>query len=73
MDYSENRFYRALEKRYSSNIEEAVANAENIFENPVAIGDHSDLVGELQKYIEVISKNYEDQETLKTYFGDGGQ
>lgn len=70
MDYSQNRFYRALEKRYSSNIEEAQANAENIFENPVAIGDHSDLVGELQKYVSEISKNYDDLETLKTFFGD---
>ena len=70
MDYSQNRFYRALEKRYTSNIQEAVANAENIFENPVAIGDHSDLVSELHKYISEISKNYDDLETLKTHFGD---
>ena len=70
MDYGENRFYRALIRRYNANIEEARANALNIFENPVAIGDHSNLVGELQKYIEVMSKNYEDRETLKTFFGD---
>jgi|TARA_B110000438_G_scaffold260773_1_gene271041 hypothetical protein len=66
MNYTDHRSFSALGKIYIAHIDMAKANAENLFENPMAIWEHSDLVIELHKYIEEISSNYE---TLKTYFG----
>lgn len=69
-NYSEHGFYKALKKKYDANIEDAIALAQNLFDNPMGIEDHSNITKEIQKYIDIISKNYEDLETLKTYFGD---
>ena len=62
-------YYVALKKRYEAQIEEARANLSLYFSNNhlAAIGEHSDLLAEHDKWIEVLANAQDKLETLEEF------
>jgi len=59
--------------RYKAEISEALATLDVYFNNPVAIGEHPDLLTEIDKYIEKLETATGKLETLQRYFDEYGQ
>ena len=60
----------ALRKMYEAEIAHAKANVEVYLNNPVAIGEHGDLMEELDKNIGMVTDYQDKLETLRTTFGN---
>jgi hypothetical protein len=60
--------YRALEAKYESEILRYKVTVDNYFENPTAIGEHPDLIDEMDKYIEKLATSQGNLDTLRTVF-----
>ena len=54
--------------RYKAEISEALATLDVYFNNPVGIGEHPDLLTEIDKYIEKLDNATSKLETLEKYF-----
>ena len=54
--------------RYKAEISEALATLDVYFNNPVGIGEHPDLLTEIDKYIEKLDSATSKLETLEKYF-----
>ena len=69
MEDLSNIYYTALKKRYEAQIEEARANLSLYFSNNhlAAIGEHSDLLAEHDKWIEVLANAQDKLETLEEF------
>ena len=68
MENLSNIYYTALKKRYEAQIEEARANLSLYFSNHLAaIGEHSDLLAEHDKWIEVLANAQDKLETLDRF------
>ena len=52
-----NKLLQASIDKYKAEISEALATLDVYFTNPVAIGEHPDLLTEIDKYIEKAAKN----------------
>jgi len=50
-----NRIAQALRSKYISQIDEAVATLDIYLNNAVGIGEHSDILAEADKYVELLS------------------
>jgi hypothetical protein len=63
-------YYNALRKRYEAQIEEAKANLALYFSttNLAAIGEHSDLLSEHDKWIEVLANATDKLQTLDSIY-----
>jgi hypothetical protein len=63
-------YYNALRKRYEAQAEEAKANLALYFSsnNLAAIGEHSDLLAEHDKWVEVLATANDKLETLNSIF-----
>jgi hypothetical protein len=63
-------YYNALRKRYEAQIEEAKANLALYFSatHLAAIGEHSDLLAEHDKWIEVLANATDKLQTLESIF-----
>jgi hypothetical protein len=63
-------YYNALKKRYEAQIEEAKANLALYFssKNMAAIGEHSDLLAEHDRWIEVLANATDKLTTLESIF-----
>lgn len=63
-------YFNALKKRYEAQIEEAKANLYLYFStnNLAAIGEHSDLLTEHDKWIEQLANAQDKLETLEEFF-----
>ena len=57
----------ALEKKYESDISKADASIKVYLENPVGIGEHPQIVDEVDKQISLICKAKEKLEELKNF------
>ena len=63
------QYFYALRKRYEAQIEEAKANLGLYFSsNLAAIGEHSDLLSEHDKWIEVLATATDKLQTLDSLF-----
>lgn len=63
------QYFYALRKRYEAQIEEAKANLGLYFSNSLAaIGEHSDLLAEHDKWIEVLATATDKLQTLDSLF-----
>ena len=49
-----NPFIKALQDYYTAQISEAVATLNAYLNTSVGIGEHSDLLGELKKYVDIL-------------------
>ena len=67
---TENPLYKALEKKYESDIASAKATMIIYFDNPVAIGEHPQHITELDKLNEQLSNAEEKLISLKKHFNN---
>ena len=65
-----NKLLQASIDKYKAEISEALATLEVYFTNPVAIGEHPDLLTEIDKYIEKLETATGKLETLQRYFDE---
>ena len=63
-----NKLLQASIDKYKAEISEALAILEVYFQKPVAIGEHPDLLTEIDKYIEKLETATSKLETLEKYF-----
>ena len=68
-----NKLLQASIDKYKAEISECLAILEVYFKNPVAIGEHPDLLTEIDKYIEKLETATGKLETLNKYFDEHGQ
>lgn len=59
----------SLVKHFEGKITRHVVNIEVMLNNPMAIHDHTDLTGAIERELEIISEYEEKLMTLKKYFG----
>ena len=62
--------YRALYANYQAKKDKALFQLNLSFENPVAVGEHPQLVDDCIKLVDDISAADESLETLASYYGD---
>ena len=67
---TENPLYKALEKKYESDIASAKATMIIYFDNPVAIGEHPQHLSELDKLNEQLANAEEKLAILKKHFNN---
>ena len=58
-------FYKALIKKYEAEIEECLATLKLYMNKSVGIGEHSDLLTELDKYVSKLAAAEDNLETLQ--------
>lgn len=59
--------YEALIKKYEAEISESLATLQIYMNKSVGIGEHSDLITELNKYVSKLSAAEDNLETLKRH------
>lgn len=62
------KLYEALEKKYEAKMIECEATLEVYFNNPAGIGEHPDILDEMDKLIEKYATAVGNLEILKTTF-----
>ena len=67
---TENPLYKALDKKYESDIASAKAPMIIYFDNPVAIGEHPQHISELDKLNEQLANAEEKLISLKKHFNN---
>ena len=67
---TENPLYKALEKKYESDIASAKATMIIYFDNPVAIGEHPQHLTELDKLNDQLASAEEKLESLRKHFNN---
>ena len=63
-----NNLVNAARKKYEAQIEEALATLHIYFNNSVGIGEHPDLLMEVDKYVEMLESASGKLEVLNKYF-----
>ena len=66
----QNKLLQASIDKYKAEISEALATLDVYFNKPVAIGEHPDLLTEIDKYIEKLEAATGKLETLQRYFDE---
>ena len=62
-------FYKALIKKYEAEIEECLATLKLYMNKSVGIGEHSDLLAELDKYVSKLAAAEDNLATLQGHKG----
>jgi len=62
-----NLFIKALQDHYVAQISEAVATLNLYLNNSVGIGEHSDLLAEVKKYVEILDSADSKLNTINKY------
>ena len=60
----------ASKTHFEAHIEKHLVNVENLLQNSVGIGEHSDIMDAIEKELEEMSKYHDLLEILSTYFPD---
>ena len=60
--------YQALKAKYESEILRYKVTVDNYFENPTAIGEHPDLIEEMDQYIEKLATSQGNLDVLESVF-----
>ncbi len=63
-----NNLVNAAKKKYEAQIEEALATLHIYFNNSVGIGEHPDLLAEVDKYVEMLESASGKLSVLNKYF-----
>ena len=71
MNEIDNPYYRAAYSKYVAEQDEAVANLLTLFNRPVGIGEHTDLMVEINKWVEQGSTAVDKIQFLANVFGQG--
>ena len=65
-----NKLLQASIDKYKAEISEALATLDIYFNNPVGIGEHPDLLAEIDKYIEKLETATGKLETINKHFDE---
>ena len=68
-----NKLLKAAISRYQAQRDEAKAHLHILFKNSVGIGEHTDILSEIDKWVKSLSEADENIETLKNNFDDYGE
>ena len=68
-----NKLLKAAYFSYNAQKAEALAHLEILFKNSVGIGEHTDILSEIDKWVKSLSEADENLETLKKYFNEYGE
>ena len=60
--------YQALKAKYESEVLRYKVTVDNYFENPTAIGEHPDLIEEMDKYVEKLATAQGNLDVLENVF-----
>jgi hypothetical protein len=63
----ENKILQALISHYNAQVHRAEVNLVNYFKNPVGIGEHPDIIGEMIKLVDAIAAAKDSLEILNGY------
>ncbi len=69
MDCRNRPFYQAAISKFESQRDEAIATLDLYFTNAVGIGEHSNLLDEIEKWTATLAEAEERIESLKKHFG----
>jgi DNA segregation ATPase FtsK/SpoIIIE-like protein len=64
------KFLKALESRYQSKVDEAVATIELYLSRSAGIGEHPDIIAVLDEYVSMLETNSSKLEIIKRVFVD---
>ena len=67
---ADNHLYKALEKKYESDIASAKSTMIIYFDNPVAIGEHPQFIEEMDKQLDKMASAEEKLITLNKHFNN---
>tara|TARA_R110002049_G_scaffold129550_2_gene287419 strand:- start:836 stop:1057 length:222 start_codon:yes stop_codon:yes gene_type:complete len=70
MSILKQNLYKALYNHYQAKKDKAMFQLNLSFENPVAIGEHPQLVDDCIKLVDEVASADESIQTLESYFGD---
>lgn len=70
---TQNLIYTALEKKYEAEVAEARATLEIYFNNSVGIGEHPQMLEEMDKYVEQLAAANDKLANLELVFGKYSQ
>jgi|TARA_B100000287_G_C20356259_1_gene671901 hypothetical protein len=65
-----NKLLKASLDKYEAQKSEAIAHLEILFNNSVGIGEHTDILAEIDKWVNNLSQAEENLKTIKEYVGD---
>ena len=65
-----NKLLRASYDKYNAQKSEALAHLEILFNKPVGIGEHTDILSEIDKWVNSLSQAEENLNTLSNNFGE---
>ena len=68
----QNKLLKAAISKYEAQRDEAKAHLHILFKNSVGIGEHTDILSEIDKWVKSLSEADENIETLKKYFDEYG-
>tara|TARA_Y100000593_G_scaffold1186_1_gene2388 strand:+ start:1230 stop:1457 length:228 start_codon:yes stop_codon:yes gene_type:complete len=68
-----NKLLKAAISKYKAQKDEALANISIIFNKPVGIGEHTDFLVEIDKWIKKLSEAEENIHSLKNNFDEYGK
>ena len=68
-----NKLLKAAISKYQAQRDEAKAHLHILFKNSVGIGEHTDILSEIDKWVKSLSEADENIETLKNNFDDYGE
>ncbi len=71
MNEIDNPYYRAAYSKFVAEQDEAVANLLTLFNRPVGIGEHTDFMVEINKWVEQGSAAVDKIQFLANVFGQG--
>ena len=65
-----NKLLKAAKDKYSAQKSEALAHLEILFNQSVGIGEHTDILSEVDKWVNSLSQAEENLKTLNDSFGE---
>ena len=65
-----NKLLKAAKDKYSAQKSEALAHLEILFNKSVGIGEHTDILSEVDKWVNSLSQAEENLKTLSSSFGE---
>ena len=65
-----NKLLKAGRDKYEAQKSEALAHLEILFNKPVGIGEHTDILSEIDKWVNSLSQAEENLNTLDRNFGE---
>ena len=67
-----NKLLAAAKDKYKAKKSEALAHLDILFNKPVGIGEHTDIMAEIEKWIDVVAQSEENLEVLDRNFDEYG-